>query len=270
MKTKYLGLIPIPLLLASMLIVILTFYPEQNLPRSMVFELPSPFSSAHSVFLSISALVVAYFFARSFLSAGSFNLIALGNASLVLGFGFLLSQILGSAPFGGPNQLTGISSLVFLFSGIFFAVFATLSLFGKSIQVGKPIVTLLLAYVTSVLLVVVVIVVVEARLLPDFFVKGVGPTALREQVLGAAVVLFSYSSMVLIRNYARSHVSVIYWFSLGLASIAVGFLSAFLGKVPGGPFSWLGRITVAVGGIYFIVAILAAYRGVEGRMNKGT
>lgn len=270
MNAKYLGLIPIPIVLASLLVVILIFYPEQNLPRSLVFELPSPFSSAHSLFLSISALIVAYFFARSFLSGGSFNLIALGNASLILGFGFLLSQILGSAPFGGPNQLTGISSLIFLFSGIFFSAFVTLSLLGKSIQIGKPIVTLLVAYVASIALVILVILVVEARLLPDFFVKGVGPTALRGQVLGAAVVLFSYSSLVLIRNYAKSHVSILYWFSLGLASIAVGFLSAFLGKVPGGPFSWLGRITVSVGGIYFIVAILAAYKGIEARMNKET
>ncbi len=128
--------------------------------------------------------------------------------------------------------------------------------------------TLIVAYVASIVLVLFVTLVVEARLLPDFFVKGGGPTALREQVLGAAVVLFSYSSVVLIRNYAKSHVSILYWFSLGLASIAVGFLSAFLGKVPGGPFSWLGRIAVSIGGIYFIVAILAAYRGIEAKMNK--
>ena len=268
MNSKYLGLIPIPILLAGLLVVILTFYPEQNLPRDLVFELPSPFSSAHSLFLSISALIVAYFFARSFLSGGSFNLIALGNASLVLGFGFLLSQILGSAPFGGPNQLTGISGLVFLVSGNIFSAFAILSLFGKSIQIGRPVVTLVVTYIASIALVFLIISVVEARLLPDFFVKGVGPTALRGQVLGAAVVLFSYSSVVLIRNYARSHISILYWFSLGLAAIAVGFLSAFLGKVPGGPFSWLGRIAVSVGGIYFIVAILAAYRGIEAKTNK--
>ncbi len=269
MNTKYVGLIPIPIVLVALLVAILTFYPEQNLPRSLVFDLPSPFSSAHSVFLSISALIVAYFLAKGFLSSGSFNLIALGNASLVLGLGFLLSQILGSPPFGGPNQLTGISSLVFLFSGIFFGAFATLNLLGKSIRIGRPALTLVVAYIASIALVLLAIVVVEAKLLPDFFAKGVGPTALREQVLGTAVVLFSYSSVVLIRNYARSHVSILYWFSLGLASIAVGFLSAFLGKVPGGPFSWLGRVTVAVGGVYFIVAIVAAYKGVDRRMNKG-
>jgi len=261
MNSKYLGLTPILILLASLLIVTLTFYPEQNLPRSLLFDIPSPFSSAHSWFLSVTALVVAYFFARSFLSGGSFNSIALGNASLVLGLGFLLSQILGSPPFGGPNQLTGISSLVFLFSGIFYGVFATLSLLGKFPHIGKPLVTLVVTYIASIGLIFVIISLVETGSLPYFFVKG--PTLLRAEVLGAAVVLYSYSSLVVMRNYSLSHDSILYWFSLGLAAIAVGFVSALLGRVPGGPFSWLARIAVSVGGLYLIVAILVAYRGAE-------
>src|SRR2546426_154025 len=55
---------PIAVLLLGLLLVISTYYPEQNLPRNLVFELPSPFSSAHSIFLSISVLIVAYFFGR--------------------------------------------------------------------------------------------------------------------------------------------------------------------------------------------------------------
>ncbi len=267
MNAKYAGLVPLPILFAGLAIVILSFYPEQNLPTTPVFDLPYPFSSAHSLFLSTSALIVAYFFGRGFLSTRSFNLVTLGSGSLILGLGFLLSQILGSAPFGGPNQLTGISSIVFLFSGIFFGAFATLSLIGKTIPFGRPKLTLLGSYLGSVALVVVIILSVENRLTPDFFVKGVGPTLLRGQVLGGAIVLFSYSSIVSMRNYVSSRVSILYWFSLGLACIAVGFLSAFLGKVPGGPFSWLGRISVALGGIYLVISILAAFRG-EGRMNR--
>ncbi|MBI2183607.1 MAG: hypothetical protein HYU39_01460 [Thaumarchaeota archaeon] len=195
-------------------------------------------------------------------------MVALGNASLVLGLGFLLSQLLGNAPFGGPNQLVGISSLVFLFSGLFFAIFATLSLFGRVMQFGKPIVTLLVDYMGSVVLVAVLILAVETRLVPDFFVQGVGPTLVRQQVLGASILLFSYSSIVIMRNFATSRTAILYWFSLGLGLIALGFLSAFLGKVPGGPFSWLGRISLALGGIYLIVSILEALKGVKATANK--
>jgi hypothetical protein len=260
LKGKYLGLMPIAVLLLGLLLVISTYYPEQNLPRNLVFELPSPFSSAHSIFLSVSVLVVAYFFGRGFLSSGLFNLVALGDASLILGSGFLLSQILGTAPFGGPNELTGISSVVFLLSGILFAASATLNLLGRDHRLARRKAALFGTYMAGIVLVVAAILIVETHSLPAFFIRGTGPTLFREELLGGATILYAYSSVVLMRNHLMSHESVLYWFSLGLTSITVGFLSAFLGKVPGGPFSWLGRIAVAVGGIYLLVAIKAAFK----------
>jgi hypothetical protein len=267
-NAKYAGAIPLLIVLTGLLILLLSLYPEQNLPRNLVFELPAPFSSAHSIFLSISALIVAYFFARSSVSKASSNLIALGSASLILGFGFLVSQILGNPPFGGPNQLVGISSLVFLFSGLFYGAFSTLSLFGKTISPGNPKLTLLAAYVVGVALVVVVILSIETNLLPDFFVPGKGPTLLRQTALGAAVVLFSYSAVVLMRSYRQRKIAVLFWFSLGLAANAIGYLSALFGKVPGGPFSWLGRISLILGGLYFGASILAAYEKTDDRTGK--
>jgi hypothetical protein len=255
-------------MLVGLLVLLLSFYPENNLPRNFFYELPAPFSSAHSIFLSISALIVAYFFARSSVSNASSNLIALGSASLILGLGFLLSQILGNPPFGGPNQLVGISSLVFLASGLFYGGFSTLSLFGKTVPSGMPKLTLLASYVGCVALVIVIILSVETNLLPLFFVSGKGPTLLRQTSLGAAVVLFSYSAVVVMRSYRQRKTPVLFWFSLGLAANAVGFLSAFLGRVPGGPFSWLGRISLIFGGIYFGASILAAYEKTDAKANE--
>jgi len=268
LNTKYAGVVPLTIVLVGLLFLVTSYYPEQNLPRNLVYELPAPFSSAHSIFLSISALIVTYFFARSSISRASSNLIALGSGSLILGLGFLLSQILGNAPFGGPNQLVGISSLVFLASGLFYGAFATLSLFGKTLSSRKPGLTFLAGYAGGIAIVVVIILSVELTLLPDFFVPGKGPTLLREEALGAAVVLFSYSATVLMRSYRQHKISVLFWFSLGLAANAVGFLSAFLGKVPGGPFSWLGRLSLILGGIYFGASILAAYEKTGAKANK--
>ncbi len=265
MNAKHWGLIPLLVVLASLLVFVLSFYPEQNLPPSLIFNLPSPFSSAYAFVLSLSALVVAFFFARGFLSNGSLYLVTLGSGSLVLGLGFLLSQILGTAPFGGPNQLTGISSIVFLFSGIFYGASVTLNLFGKAVRLEKSAPALFAGYAGSIALVIIAILSVEWSLTPDFFAKGIGPTLLRQQVLGVAALLFAYSSLVLMRDYTRSKGAILYWFSLGLAAIAVGFVSAFLGKVPGGPFSWLGRTSLIVGGIYFIVSILQAFKGTEAK-----
>jgi len=265
LNAKFAGVVPIFIVLVGLLVLLLSFYPEQDLPRNLVYELPAPFSSAHSIFLSASALVVAYFFARRFISRASSNLITLGSASLILGLGFLLSQILGNAPFGGPNQLVGISSLVFLVSGLLYGASSTMSLLGKTVSPGKPRLTFIAAYAGSVALVFVVILSVESSLLPAFFAPGKGPTPLRQEALGAAVVLFSYSAVVLMRNYRRHKTSVLFWFSLGLAANAIGYLSAFLGRVPGGPFSWLGRISLVLGGIYFGASILAAYKKTEAK-----
>ncbi len=263
MNARYAGLVPIAILLAVLLALVVSFYPEPDLPRTPIFVLPYPFSSAHSLFLSAAALMVAYFFARGFISNGSFSLIALGNGSIVLGLGFLLSQILGNPPYGGPNELTGISSIVFLASGIFFGAFASLSVIGKTVKLGRPHTTLFVSYIGGAAIVGLSIILVETGSVPPLFVKGVGPTLLREEFLGAAIVLYSYSSVTLMRDFAKSHTPILYWFSLGLGAIAVGFLSAYLGRFPGGPFSWLGRFSVSVGGVYMLIAILEAYRGAE-------
>ncbi len=214
--------------------------------------------------MSVSALIVAYFFGRGFLREGSFDLLVLGGGSVILGLGFLISQILGSRPLGGPNQLVGISGMTFLLSGIFFGAYATTSLAGKTKTLGRRKAAVALEYSVGIVSILAIVLVFETSLAPSFFQGGIGPTLLRQQVLGTATGLFSYTAIVLVRSYRKSGETILYWFSLGLASISVGFLSAFLGKVPGGLFSWLGRISVALGGVYFIIAIVEAY-GIRAR-----
>ena len=269
MNSRYFGLLPIVVLLIGLFFAISSYYPEQNLPRNLVFELSAPYSSALSLFLSISALIAAYFFGRGFLSSGLYNLAALGSASFILGSGFLLSQILGSAPFGGPNELTGISSMVFLLSGLLFAGSETLSLLGSVQRVARTRIALLAAYTSGIALVLAMVLLVETHSLPIFFIAGTGPTPFREGLLGGAAILYAYSSVVLMRDYLISRESVLFWFSLGITSITVGFLSAFLGQLPDGPFSWLGRIAAAIGGIYLLAAIMTAYRREGSGRNSG-
>lgn len=264
MKGKVLGLAPLLLVLAVLVAFVLYFYPEPIQPPVFRFDLPSPFSSAHSIFLSLSALIVAYFFGRGFISNGSLGLLLLGGGSLILGFGFLASQILGSQPFGGPNQLVGMSSMSFLAAGAFYGAFATVSLSGRSAAVIRVRAALAYTYAAGILLVLGIILIFETSQAPSFFQPGAGPTLLRQQVLGSAIVLFAYTSIVLMRDYGQSRSGILFWFSFGLAAVSVGFLSAFLGKVPGGLFSWLGRFSVALGGIYFILAIREAYKDEKG------
>ena len=246
-------------ILLALAALLLYFYPERVNPPAFAFELPSPFSSAHSFFLSVSALVVGYFFGRGFLRDGSLQLLVLGGGSLVLGLGFLLSQVLGNPPFGGPNQLVGISGLSFLLSGIFYGSFAAMTLSNRPQVLFRRRAALAVEYSIGIGLILAVVWIFQTGMAPAFFQPGVGPTLLRQQALGASTILFAAASLVLMRMYSRSKDGILYWFSLGLAAVSIGFLSAFLGKVPGGPFSWLGRISVALGGLYLLYAIVEAY-----------
>jgi len=263
LNLRQLGLLPILFISGALVVLVSFFYPESVLPKSFVYELPAPFSFSHSLFLSFAAIFMSYFFARGYVRSGSVNLVTLGVGSLILGAGFLTSQILGSPPFGVANELVGISSLAFLSSGILFAIFSTLSLRTSEKTSRGPTGLLVLGYVGGLVLVGLIAVSVALNSLPPFFVPGKGPTLLREDALGASIVLYAYSSMVVLRSYMGTRDDVLYWFSLGLGAITVGFLCAFMGIFPGGPYSWLGRVSLIVGGIYFIAALRIAYKSVD-------
>jgi hypothetical protein len=215
-------LIPFPIMITVLIYLVLRYYPETTrLPQTLIFNPAFPYSSLHTFFLAASALIVAYFFARGFLSSGSLNLVTLGTGSLILGLGFLLGSILGNPPYGGSVQLVGITNSTQVCAGAFFGTFATLSLLNKAPRLGKRMLTVAGTYIGAILVVVLIALITEFKITPPFYVLGSGPTLFRREVLSAAFPLFSYSSIVLMNDYRASRASVLYWFSLGLASIAV-------------------------------------------------
>jgi hypothetical protein len=261
LRSKIFGLIPLLLVFVGLAVLVAYFNPEPTKPPILSFELPYPFSFTHSIFLSVSCLVAAYFFGRGFIANGSIDLLVLGGGSIVLGLGFLLSQVLGYRPYGGPNELVGISSVSFLMSGIFYGAFATFSLSGRRSYISNRRGFLTILYAVSLLLVLGTTLVFELGLAPAFFATGIGPTGLRQQVLGLATLLYAFTSAALMRSYTISKNDILYWFSLGLGAVSVGFLSALFGKIPGGLYSWLGRFALELGGVFIIIAIFRAYRG---------
>lgn len=90
--------------------------------------------------------------------------------------------------------------------------------------------------------------------------QGVGPTLLRQVVLGTAVVLFAISSVVFMIIYCTSKSDVLYWYSLALALIAIGLFAVSIQKVVGSPLGWAGRTAQYVGGMYFLITVLISYK----------
>jgi hypothetical protein len=100
------------------------------------------------------------------------------------------------------------------------------------------------------------------RVTPLFFIQGVGPTVLRQVVLGAAITLLAASGLLVARTYLMSKSTVLYSYSLGLLLVALGLGAVFFQKAVGSELGWVGRITQYLGGIYLLGSVLAA-RAIE-------
>jgi hypothetical protein len=95
--------------------------------------------------------------------------------------------------------------------------------------------------------------------IPPFCIR-VGFTLLRQLVLGVAIVLFAVSSMLFMSLYYARRADFLYWHSLALGVIAVGFVAGLLYWVMGDPLNWTTRAAQYVGGIYFLITVSTTVR----------
>src|SRR4029077_18457795 len=188
-------------------------------------------------------------------------LLLLGSASLALGS----TSILGTWLANLPGQLNagitivntgGLCASIFHLAGG--SITSTRSSIENDLSVRKP---LSIAAYASVLSFTIVLTVASLEgLVPVFFVLGVGQTPLRMAVLGSSVALFAVSSVLFARLCLSSKSDTLYWYFLALGMTAVGTLATFFGRAPGDPISWTGRTALFLGGIYFLQAVLTAFR----------
>jgi PAS domain S-box-containing protein len=94
--------------------------------------------------------------------------------------------------------------------------------------------------------------------IPAFFVQGVGPTLLRQQILGGADILFVFSCVAFMATYVRNQEAFLYWYACALALTAISLTAFLIQNSVGSPVGWVGRTSQYVGGVYFLVSLLAA------------
>lgn len=257
--SRYLAVIPVLAFIAIIITLVI-------LDISVVFE-PSPLLFIlNTLFISVIVFAVAYISARSYLTSGLPSLFLLGGGVLAFGAGNLVAGWLIGSP-GGPNVNVTIHNTGALFGSAFHLVSATLILAGvtseRALKRGKLNVTL--AYLGVLVLTALVTIASLQGAIPPFFIQGVGPTLLRQVVLGTAVALFALSSLLFMRRYSRSKSGLLYWYSLALALIAVGLSAVLLQKAVGSPIGWVGRSAQYLGGIYFLTAVLTTMRGARAK-----
>jgi len=255
---RCLGVLPLFVFVALIAILV-------RLDLRAVFEPPLLLPILNTVFLAAIPFVVVYFLARGYVSSGSKNLLLLGCGILTLGSGAFLAGWLLAAT-GGPNVNVNVTiyNIAALISAVFHAAGAIfLTSAGGFSEAEKKArnVKVILAYLGVLVFTALLAIASLQGALPPFFIQGVGPTMVRHAVLGTAVALFAFSSLIFMVRYARSKADFLYWYSLALALLAVGLLAMLFQDAVGSPIGWTGRSAQYLGGIYFLIASLTTARG---------
>ncbi len=221
----------------------------------------------NTVFLALLPFVVSAYAARSYFNYKSSNTFMLGSGTLALGWASLIAGWVMGLP-GSPNHTVTVHNTGALIGGIFHFLSAWMSMYAKGDK--KDYLPKHTGIIGSYIFIITFISAVAAaslvNLSPPFFLKGEGPTLLRQFVLGSATVLYAASAILFLKSYSRSKIDFFYWYSLALALIAIGLGAVFLQKSVGGGIGWAGRTAQYIAGFYFILAIRGVF--VEAR-RKG-
>jgi PAS domain S-box-containing protein len=96
--------------------------------------------------------------------------------------------------------------------------------------------------------------------LPVFFIQGQGGTPVRHWVLTSAIVLFVLSAGLLRRGQRTVRSPFTSWYILALLLLAVGLFGVMIQLSLSSAVNWLARTAQWLGGVYLLIAAIAALR----------
>ena len=123
-----------------------------------------------------------------------------------------------------------------------------------------------LGYLAVLLGISLLVVLTLTGRMPPFFIQGQGPTLIRQNVAGWAIVLFLVSSLFTLNRFRGKKASFLYWYSLALALLALAMLAFVLQPAVGSPIGWVGRSAYVLAAIYFLISVSTGLR--EARARK--
>ena len=252
--TKILGLLLVIIYLVALKIL-------ATLDFGSIFEHRLLLPVLNTLFAGIIPIVVAYVAGKAYVKGGSGTTLFLGCGMLSFGLCAISAGWLIRAS-NGVNLNVTVYNTGALLGSAFHATGAILSLvrnyYSNEVMGRRWRATT--AYVVVAVFVICFSLAALRGLIPPFFIQGVGPTELRQGILGSSVLLYSVSSIFLMAYYLKGKSDFLYWYSLCLALLAVGLFAFFVQRSVGSPIGWLGRSANYVGGIFAFVAILGALR----------
>ncbi len=260
-RTIALSFLPVPLLAVVMSVVHATVSPSAYYEPQWLIVI------GNTVFVGAICGAIAYIAARNYHATGRIQILLLGCGVLTFGIGGVAAAAVRSIPAAGANlnvtiyNVGALAGAVFHFAAAFMLLAGVSPVFGSSRKERW----LLLGYSGSLCFMTALILASLNGATPPFFVQGVGPTGVRQIVLGAADLLFVFSFVIFVGTYLRSGEVFLYWYACALALTAISLTAFFLQRSVGSPVGWAGRVSQYVGGLYFLVSLLAAARTAQRR-----
>ena len=248
---KVIGLIPVPLLIALIII-------QAILGSSAVFEPPYLLPTLN--ILLIIPFAVAFLCWRGYVSTGAIRILLIGCGMITLGLASLAAGFAIAFP-GGLNLSAIIYNTGALIAALFIVPASLLAIRHRKpyTSPGHGRVYASVAYMSTLIVIALFIAAAFRGWIPPFFLPDSGFTLLRMAVLGTAMALFALSSILFLISFARWS-GFAYWFGLGLALITIGLIAALLAKAIGTPLGWTSRAARYTGCVYMLIGILTSVR----------
>jgi PAS domain S-box-containing protein len=259
-----LSFLPIPGLIAFIAVLFSIVKP------SLFYEPAWLLPITNTVFVTGVGFIVAYIAMKNYRATGRIQILLLGCGLWAFGIGGIVAGLARSVPGAGANLNVAIYNTGAFIGSIFHFIAAWILLAGISPEAGskRKEQWLIFGYAGIAVFMGLFSLASLKGLIPPFFIQGMGPTVLRQWVLGSADILFAFSFFIFMGFYLRNKEVFLYWYSSALALTAISLTAFFIESAVGSPVGWAGRISQYLGGIYFLIAILTAARRARARRTS--
>ncbi len=252
---KYNGIVRFAWVPIPLLVTLIWFFWQME--RKVVLEPPYLLPLLNFFFSTAISIFVSYLAAVSFYRNASLTVLMQGCGTLFFGIVSLIAAI--AIQMDRINIGITVYNIGMLLSGGCHLMAAAAMAVESRVQ-RQAILMLRAAYALVFTIIGILTYAAVKDFTPIFFVQGIGPTPLRQAVLGTAIGLFVISGLTISSASRKMGWYFGRWYAWSLLLIAIGLFGVFIISHVGSPLDWSGRAAQYLGGVYMLIAILAAAR----------